>query len=231
MIAAVFYYVLGLCSWPLLAMLRARCRRRSKHNKMTRLQAEYTETLLPPPTTTPLISSPPVTPPSPQPQVRSSNESSSTPPPPLLVLLERVPDLFSKEVLARLTRTDRALFRRTSRECRAVVESSDLPRAGSLFNTLGMKRKPRGTGHAGRSTCLYECPFFNPEDFVATVALMTWALANGCPCKEIMPALEANEAARAEASRKAAAANDAASADEYVRVHRGEARCTVDFFS
>jgi hypothetical protein len=46
------------------------------------------------------------------------------PPPPLLALLEQVPDLFTKKVLARLTPTDAALFGRASRACRAVVVES-----------------------------------------------------------------------------------------------------------
>jgi hypothetical protein len=46
------------------------------------------------------------------------------PPSPLLALLEQVPDLFTEEVLARLTPTDRALLGRASRACRAVVVES-----------------------------------------------------------------------------------------------------------
>jgi hypothetical protein len=46
------------------------------------------------------------------------------PPSPLLALLEHLPDLFTKEVLARLTPTDAAVFGRASRACLAVVVES-----------------------------------------------------------------------------------------------------------
>jgi hypothetical protein len=63
-------------------------------------------------------------PPAPPAALCTSSPPPPPPPPPLLALLEQVPDLFSKEVLARLTPTDRALLGRASRACRAIVVES-----------------------------------------------------------------------------------------------------------
>jgi hypothetical protein len=103
-----------------------------------------------------------------------------------------VPDLFTKEVLARITPTDRALFRRASRACRAAVESSRLARAGRYvdFET-----------YQAEGSLLFEA-----SNFVASVELSLYAVVNGCGWPQIARAVRGTEAAEAAAAEQAAVA-------------------------
>jgi hypothetical protein len=94
------------------------------------------------------------------------------PPSPLLALLEHLPDLFTKEVLARLTPTDRAVFGRASLACRAVVQSLDLA-SGLPFPR---KKRPSPSHLAPR----LNSPSVEASNFVACFELSVWAVANGC---------------------------------------------------
>ena len=73
-------------------------------------------------------------------------------------LLEELRDLFAAEVLPHLDPTTLALFSGVGGACRAAVVSSGLPRAGTI---------------GGES--------FEVSNFVATVPLLAWAKAKGCP--------------------------------------------------
>ena len=80
------------------------------------------------------------------------------PSPLLRRLLEELLDLFVAEVLPQLDPTARALFSRVGGACRAAVVSSGLPHAGTIGG------EP-----------------FEVRHFVATVPLLAWAKAKGCP--------------------------------------------------
>jgi hypothetical protein len=76
-------------------------------------------------------------------------------------LLEDLPEVVERFVLAALDPTAQALFARVGRGWRAVVMSSGLPRAGI---TEGMPLRV--------------------TTFCGSVELLAWAKANGCPWNE-----------------------------------------------
>jgi hypothetical protein len=74
-------------------------------------------------------------------------------------LLEELPDVFAREVLAKwLTPTDRALLERACWKCLEAVVAADLETAGDT-----------------------EDHPFMVEDFVSSVPLLAFAAATGCP--------------------------------------------------
>jgi hypothetical protein len=77
---------------------------------------------------------------------------------PLLHLLEKYPDLFTKEVLERLNPRSLTLFAQVGKACRAAVVASGLPRLP--------------TGVTGRLQLRLFC---------TSVVRLAWAKANGCP--------------------------------------------------
>jgi len=56
----------------------------------------------------------------------------------LLDLVERFPDLFAQKVLQHLDPIDRTFLAQAAGACRAAVAASDLPRAGTREEVLGM---------------------------------------------------------------------------------------------
>jgi len=57
---------------------------------------------------------------------------------PLVDLLERFPELFAQKVLRHLDPIDRTFLEQVGGACRAAVAASDLPRAGSRAEVLGI---------------------------------------------------------------------------------------------
>jgi hypothetical protein len=85
---------------------------------------------------------------------------------PLLDLVERFPDLFAQKVLQHLDPIDRTFFAQAGGACRAAVAASDLPRAGTRREVLGM------------SVWVVR---HRLREFCTSVERLAWAKASGCP--------------------------------------------------
>lgn len=99
-------------------------------------------------------------------------ESKSAPPTNDFLALAEVSAVLETHVLPRLNLTDLAMLSRASKACREAVVNSGLPRAGM--------EEPADVAGAGWRRRWR----FKVDDFVGSVARLSWARDNGCPWDE-----------------------------------------------